>query len=222
MVIDPALTQDQWHRFTEQAGAIITFKSLTSAKTLGRNRFRIAINETYSPVDQHDPAWINTFTHPDKDCPLGDGIIFPTLQASYGITERIDIGGFWTTAPRANYGAVGGEAKYAFLRESRNCPAAAVRGSFAILTGVPDFNFGEVSLDLILSKTVSAFTPYLGWRSNFAVASETTSKVGLHDERVPFSQGYVGLVYSLWKLNLSAEYNVASVNTIALDLGLHL
>jgi hypothetical protein len=36
MVIDPSLTQDQWHKFVEQAGAMVTFKSLAPATTLGK------------------------------------------------------------------------------------------------------------------------------------------------------------------------------------------
>src|SRR5512138_686310 len=59
MVIDTSLTQSQWHRFAKQASAIVTFKSLATAKTLGKMKFNIAIDDAYSPVDQHDLAWIN-------------------------------------------------------------------------------------------------------------------------------------------------------------------
>src|SRR5512135_2955322 len=115
MVIDPSLTQAQWHRFIKQGGAIMTFKSLAPAKTLGKMKFNIGIDDAFTPVDQRDLAWINTFTHPDADCPLGDQISYPAVRASMGITDNMDIGGYWTVAPGANYGLAAGECKYAFL-----------------------------------------------------------------------------------------------------------
>ncbi len=71
MVIDPSLTQAQWHTFTKQVGAVSSYKSLASAKTLGSMNFRVGVEYGSTPVDQRNPAWINTFTHPDEDCPLG-------------------------------------------------------------------------------------------------------------------------------------------------------
>lgn len=137
MVIDAALTQSQWHKFTRKAGAILSFKSLASARALGKRNFNIAVDYGYTPVDQHDLAWINTFTRLDENCPLGDAVKVPTIRASMGVSDKIDVGAYWTTAPGANYGGVGGELKYAFLQESEKSPAAAVRASFSLLTGVP-------------------------------------------------------------------------------------
>ncbi len=219
MVIDPSLTQDQWHRFTKQIGAISSFKSLASAKTLGKMNFRVGIDYGSTPVNQRDPAWINTFTHPGEDCPLGDAIVVPTLRAAMGVSENMDVGGYWIVAPGANYGLIGGEIKYAFLQESETIPAAAVRASATILTGVPDFDLNIYSIDVLASKNVAMFTPYIGIRTSLAVGTETTSKVDLKRESVAIPQGYAGVVYSVWMLNLAAEYNVSSVNTFAFAVG---
>jgi hypothetical protein len=222
MVIDPSLTQSQWHTFTEQAAAIVAFKSLASASTLGKGELRISINGSRTPVDQHNSAWINTFVHPDADCPLGDAIAIPTLRASVGVTDRVDIGGYWTTAPRANYGMVGGEVKYGFVRESAKCPAAAVRASAVFLTGVPDFNVNVYSLDLITSKTFAHLSPYVGFRHSLAIGTETTTKVDLKQEQLTVTQGYAGVSYPIWMVDLAVEYNVGTVNTLALALGFRL
>ncbi len=219
MVIDPSLTQAQWHTFTKEAGAILSFKSLASAQTLGKRRFKIAVDDAFSPVDQHHPAWINTFTHPDENCPLGDVITIPTVRASMGVSDKVDVGGYWTTAPGANYGGVGGEVKYAFLQESERFPAAAVRTSVSVLTGVPDFNLSIYSVDLIASKGIAMFTPYVGIKESLAIGTETTSKVDLDRETLSITQGYAGVTYSTWMLNLAAEYNVSTVNTFALAIG---
>ncbi len=222
MVIDPSLTQAQWHKFTRQVGAISSFKSLAPAKTLGKMNFNIAIDYASTPVDQHDPAWINTFTHPDEDCPLGDAIKIPTIRASIGVSDNMDIGGYWIDAPDANYGIVGGEFKYAFLPESEKFPAAAVRASASLLTGVPDFNLNIYSVDLVASKKISVLTPYIGFKESLVIGTETTSKVDLDRESLLITQGYAGVAYSIWMLNLAAEYNVSSVNTFALAVGFNL
>jgi hypothetical protein len=222
MVINPSLTQSQWHRFIEQVGAIASYKSLAPATTLGKMNFNIAIDDANTPVDQHDLAWINTFVHPDENCPLGDAVSYPTIRAGMGVTDNMDVGGYWTTAPRANYGMVGGEFKYAFLRESAKYPAAAVRTSVVLLTGVPDFNLNIYSVELMASKKIAVLTPYIGLKENLVIGTETTSKVDLKRESLPVTQGYIGVAYSIWKLGLAAEYNVSSVNTLALALGFNL
>ncbi|UCF64509.1 MAG: hypothetical protein JSW33_01385 [bacterium] len=219
MVLDPTLTQDQWHKFTEQAGAILTFKSLAPATTLGKMNYKIAIDYSSTPVNQHDLAWINTFTHPDENCPLGDRIEIPTIRASVGITHNMDVGAYWTTAPGSNYGAVGGEYKYAFIQESRKMPATAVRASFSILTGVPDFNFNIYSIDLMASKNIYQLNPYVGFKESLFNATETTPKVDLNKARLSILQGFVGVSYSIWMINLAAEYNVSSVNSFAVAIG---
>ena len=221
MVIDPSLTQAQWHTFTKQVGAISSFKSLASANTLGKLNFHVAFDYGSTPVDQHNPAWINTFTHPDADCPLGDAVSYPSIRASMGVLDNLDVGGYWTSAPRANYGMVGGEIKYAFLKESERLPAAAARGSVTVLTGVPDFDLNIYSIDVLASKTIAMFTPYVGIKTSLVVGTLTTSKVDLSAERVPIAQGYAGVVCSVWMLNFAAEYNVSTVNTFALAVGLN-
>ena len=222
MIINPSLTQSQWHRFVKQGGAILSFKSLAPASTLGKMKFNIAIDDAYTPVDQHDLAWINTFAHPDENCPLGDQISFPALRASMGISDNMDVGGYWTVAPGANYGVAAGEFKYAFLQESEKRPAAAARASVSMLTGVPDFNLEIYGIDLLASKKFAMFTPYVGLKESLVIGTEATSKVALDRERLSLTQGYAGITYSIWMLNVAAEYNLSNVNTFTFAIGSNL
>lgn len=218
MIIDPSLTQVQWKTFVKQVGAITSFKSLASAEPLGAMKFSVGLDRSSSPVNQHDPAWINTFVHPDADCPLGDAISLPALRARMGVSDNMDIGAYWTAAPNANYGIVGGEIKYRVSQESEQFPSIAVRGSVIILTGVSDFDFNLYSLEGMASKNIAMFAPYVGVRGNLAIGTETTPKVNLDKESVLIPQAYAGLSYSVWMINLAAEYNVADVNTFAMLL----
>ena len=69
------------------------------------------------------------------------------------------------------------------------------------------------------SKKIAMVTPYVGFRESLSIGTVTTSKVNLHKESVFIPQGYVGVAYSIWKLNLAAEYNISYVNTFALAIG---
>ena len=220
MVIDPSLTQDQWKRYTRQVGEISSFKSMASAETIGKKHFSIAVEYSVTPVNQHDLAWINTFVHPDEDCPLGDQIKLPMLRAKFGVTDKIEIGAKWATAPGANYGMIGGELKYAFLKETKKTPAAAVRASFTALTGVADYNISLGSFDLLVSKKVAGVSPYLGIKESLIIGTETTSKVDLDKESLWATQGFIGLSYSIWRINLAAEYNISDVNTFSFLIGI--
>ena len=221
MVIDPSLTQSQWETFVRQAGAMVDFKSLSPAEPLGRWRFALGVDYSVTPVDQHDPAWINTFTHPDAGCPLGDQINLPALRATLGVSSTMDVVGFWSAAPGANYGFAGGAIKYAFLRESGKVPAAAVTASATSLTGVPDFNFAVYGAGLSVSKRIATLVPYVGIRQSVAVGTETTTKVDLATETIPLTHGFMGANWSIWKLGVAAEYDLSAVSTFALQIRVH-
>ena len=220
MVIDPSLTQAQWKTFTKQAGAILSSKSLASAETLGKMKVNFHLDYSSTPVDQHDPAWINTFVHPDADCPLGDEVVMPSLSAKIGVSDHVDIGVFWTNAGDANYGLVGGECKYSFSQETKTLPAFAVRGSASILTRVEDYDLNVYSFDILASKHFAMLTPYVGLKESLSMGTETTSKVDLDEERLWITQGFAGVTYAVWKLNFAAEYAISEVNTFALTAGL--
>lgn len=221
MAIDRSLTQEQWHQFLSQGGAVLSFKALAPASTLGKMNYRIAIEYGSTPIDQHNPAWINTFVHPDEACPLGDAIVIPAFRASVGLADHMDVGGFVTYAPDANYGEAGGEFKYAFLPESDELPAVAARVSAAFLLGVRDFNVSLYGIDVLASKRFSFLTPYVGFRESLIIGTETTDKVNLDTEHVFLAQGYAGISVSYWALNLAAEYGVSTVNTFTVALGVN-
>ena len=65
-------------------------------------------------------------------------------------------------------------------------------------------------------------TPYAGVRTSLVVGIETTSKVNLAMETVPVAQGYVGVAVPIWVLNLTMEYDVSTVNTLAAAIGVNI
>lgn len=219
IVIDPSLTQDQLAKFAKQVGPIASFKAMNSAEPIGKANIVFGIEQSYTPIDQHDLAWINTFTHPDADCPLGDAVTYPTLRAAIGITERIDIGSYITYAPGANYGFLAGEMKYAFLHDSEKSLSAAMRATYTTMLGVADMDMSIYGVDISVSKKLEMFTPYLGIRQIFTNVTEETGKVVLDSESIWGTQGIIGAIYTISWFSLAAEYDIADVNTFALKTG---
>jgi hypothetical protein len=201
-------------------GVIASMKSMASAETLGKNHFSIAFEYQMTPVDQHDAAWINTFSHPDDECPLGDRIKLPMLRAKFGISGKMDVGVLWTTAPGANYGIIGGELKYAILEETSKRPAGAIRLSYSALTGVPDYNIGMGNIDLLISKKIAGISLYGGIKESLVIGTETTSKVNLDTKSLLATNGIVGVSYSFWLINTTVEYEISNVNTLSFMIAL--
>src|SRR5436190_10891204 len=65
--LDPSLTQDEWHRFTKEAGLVIYYRPLADAKPMGAGRFEFSILQWNTKIDENAGAWNNTFVHPHSE-----------------------------------------------------------------------------------------------------------------------------------------------------------
>jgi hypothetical protein len=132
-------------------------------------------------------------------------------MARVGITERVDVGAYFTKAFGANYGIVGGQLQYNVLNDPERNLAAAGRVSFNRLFGPEDMEVSTYGLGFLVSKDFSRFSPYVGVSGYLARGRETTSKVDLDDESVLGAQAMVGVAVSISVLRLGAELNLAKV-----------
>ncbi len=217
--LDPALTQSQFHKFTREAAQVFTFKLMSPAEPLGAKTFQIGIDYSITPINDADPAWNNTFSHPHETHYLGDQLAFPKLFGRMGVTDRIDVGFYFTKNPDANYGFMGGEMKYALFMKPEKPVGMAVRATYATLLGVEDMNFHLWGVDLSASKKIGVLTPYLGIGANLGRGIETTSKVNLRNETVLTPRGIIGTQLSLSFFSLTAEMDVATVSTVSFRTG---
>ena len=220
-VLDKDLTQKDWHQFAREAGLVIYYRPMTSAKPMGVGNYELAITDMFSSIDDRDPAWNDTFSHPDSAHWLfgGDALGFPGMAVRAGITDKIDGGMYFTKNPNANYGIYGGQLQYNLLNDLTNGMAAAIRVSFARLFGPEDLNVGIYGLDLMVSKDISRYSPYVGISTYLSSAQATTSKVNLDDESVTGLQGMAGVATNFSHLRLSVEMHFASVNTTSFLIG---
>lgn len=225
--LDPSLTQKAWHQFTEEAGLVTYFRSLTDAKPIGVGNYEFSILQWSTGIDETEEAWNNTFVHPDSMHWLtgGEPLAIPGLMFRTGITDNVDIGAYWTKSPGANYGFWGGQIQYAFFNDSKKQLAASTRLSFVSMYGPKDLDFTVYGLDLLASKTFklksdwASISPYAGASIYLSSSHETTRAVDLKDENVFGGRGTVGAVTEISIARIAVEYNLAKINSFSFKLG---
>ena len=212
-VIDPALTQASWHQFVKEAGLVTYFRPMVSAAPLGRGHFEVGLTQWGTRIDAADDAWNDTFSHPDSTHWLfeGDALLIPGMMVRAGVTDRVDVGAYFTKSFGSNYGFFGGQAQYSFLNDVERSLAAAGRLGFVRMYGPEDLDVTTYGLDLLVSKDISRFSPYAAVSGYLATGRETTSKVDLEDENVLGVHGTLGLAVRVWALSLGGELSVAEV-----------
>ena len=224
-VFHSSLTQSEFHRFTREAGNIIYFQPLSAASSLGKFKFDIAIGNSMTPIDQTAGAWNNTFAHPEDDVEtgephwLGDQVQLPNLRARMGITDRIEVGTYFTKDPSANYGFFGADMKYTYTLDKFHNLNLAARGSYAQLFGPEDVKMNVSAVDVLASKKFWLLEPYVGGSVALNHARETTDAVDLANVNSVTPRVMMGTRFN-WKfVSASVEYDVSVVNTLGFKLG---
>jgi hypothetical protein len=223
----PTLTQSAWHQFTREAGLVTYFRPLADARPMGKGNFDVSVVQWETGIDDSEPAWNDTFVHPDSTHWLleGEGLKFPGLMLRGGLTSTTDVGVYLTKAPGANYGFYGAQVQRSLVSSRSRKWAAAARVSFISMYGPEDLNFSVYGADLLASRTIAltrwaAVSPYAGVSTYLASSHEKSSVVDLSDERVLGGQAMVGAALQLSKARLALEYNAASVRTVSLRMGI--
>jgi hypothetical protein len=222
--LDPSLTQSAWRQFTQEAGLVAYFRPLIDAKPMGKGKFEFSVVQWETAIDDRDNAWNDTFVHPDSAHWLfeGNGLKFPGLMVRGGVSNKTDVGVYFTKNPNANYGFFGAQVQQNFF--ARNNWSASGRLSFTSLYGPEDADLTVFGLDMVASREIAlnnwaALSPYAGVSSYFSMSHETSDVVNLDNEYVGGSQAMVGAVLQLSGVRLAAEYNAAKVNSVSFKVG---
>ena len=141
-----------------------------------------------------------------------------------GLTNKTDVGVYYTKNPNANYGFFGGQVQQNFLGSTTSDWAAATRLSFTSLFG-PKTSSSQSSAGTWSRAGSSTLTgwatvsPYAGFSSYLSMSNEKSPVVDLENEYVGGSQAMVGAVVRLAGARLAMEYNAAKVNSISMKVG---
>lgn len=214
------LTQSAFHRFVREFGSVSAFKQVAPPTTLGRRGVAIALENISFTVAEKDDAWNDTFHHPDATHELGARRQFPKLRLRAGLSDRFDVGAFFTRNPNANYGWVGVEARYGLLRQAATMPVSvALRGAWTRTLYVDDLNLQAATLDATVGRTWwGLFTPYVGVGSDAILARETTDVVDLNREEMVVTHATAGAELRYWRFALGAESHFGPLTSLNLQV----
>lgn len=95
----------------------------------------------------------------------------------------------------------------------------AARVSAVKLLGPDDLTATVFGGDVVISKTVSYFSPYAGIASYWSLGHERTTKVNLDDESVLGFQGMIGIAARYKFLRIGTELNLAKVVGYSFKVG---
>jgi hypothetical protein len=224
--LDPSLTQSAWRQFTQEAGLVAYFRPLVDAEPLGRGRYEVSVVQWETAIDDAQPAWNDTFVHPDSTHYLfeGKGLKFPGLMGRVGVSAGTDVGLYFTKNPNANYGFFGAQVQRRIVGGADGRWATSARASFVSLYGPDDVGLTVYGMDLVASRKVTlarwaAVSPYVGVSGYLSTSHEKSPVVALANEHAGGGQAMAGAVLQLSKARVAAEYNAATVRTISLKVG---
>jgi hypothetical protein len=197
------LSQDQFHRFTQDLGSALSYKPLAPAEPLGLFGFDLGVAATDTKVKNKD---VFQAVGAGNDV---SNIVVPQLRAAIGLPFGIDIGAMAGEAPGTNVRLYGGELKWAFLRGSTVWPAVAVRGSYTKLAGVDQLDVDTKGVDLSISKGFAMFTPYGGigkvWTNATPKSIPASFPTPPSSESISQNKYFVGLNINILLVNLVVE-----------------
>jgi len=211
----PELTQASFGRFVREFGSVSAFKLMAPPTTLGQWGVSIGIEYMAFGMDDKSDAWNDTFAHPDTTHELGSSQEFPKLKLRVGVSEKVDVGAFFTKHFNANYGWVGVDVKYRLLEQTDRMPISlALRGAYTKTLFVSDMDMHAGSFEVAAGRTFwGVLTPYLALGTDMVVARETSDTVDLHHETEVVPHAIAGLEVKYWHLAFGAEANLGTLTS---------
>lgn len=209
--ISPGMTEPQFQQFSEDLGAALSYRDLTTASPLGAHRvtFGVGANSTNFA---HAASWSA------GTAGAGQHLTLPTLYLDKGLPFGLTIGGSYTAIPNSNIHLLGAEVSYSLFRGTRRLPAVAVRATYSRLTGVPELDFSTTGLEVALSKRFHQVTPYAGL--GLLGVNSRPHVGGLSTQSFTENKAFAGAVFHLGRINVALEGDrIGASNSVTGKLG---
>ncbi len=214
-----ALTQTQFKSFSQDLGAVLSYKAVSPAEPLGLTGFDLGLEVTGTELN-HSDIW--KLAASSGSAP--STVPVPKLHLIKGLPFKIDVGAVYTSIPNTNIKLYGGELRYAILEGGVALPAVAVRGTLTKLSGVDQLDFTTKGLELSISKGFAMVTPYAGigevWVDSTPKGTAAAPPVSLNKESFQQTKFYAGANINFGLINFALDYdNTDSTNSYSVKLG---
>lgn len=201
------LSQDDFHKISQDLGSALSYKPLEPAEPLGLFGFDLGVAGTDTKIKNSDSF---------KNAGVGDvsDIAVPSARFNLGLPFGLDVGVMAGVAPSTNARLYGGELRWAFIKGSTTMPAIALRGSYTQLAGVDQLDFNTKGVDLSISKGFAMFTPY-GGIGKVWVTSTPKNILGATPSQESLSQNkyFVGVNMNFVLINIALEADKTGEDT---------
>jgi hypothetical protein len=153
---DPTITQEQFTTFSRLMAQGIYATPVDPARARGLLGFDIGVAATAIPIDTDAPYWQNAVSN---DFTLSDQLVVPRVIATKGLSVAT-ISAMYSQVPDSDISVWGASLDVPILSGGLVKPTLAVRGSYAMLQGVDNFDLKTYGAELFLSKGFGPITPY--------------------------------------------------------------
>lgn len=213
VTISPGMSQPEFHSFSENLGAALSYKDLAPAAPLGASGIDFGITTTHTQI-QDAGAW------QAGTGGTGNSLTLPTLYADKGLPFGLDIGGSYTALPNSNIRLLGARVSYSLLSGNSTLPAVALRATYTKLSGVNQLDFSTRGLELAFSKRFGTTTPYAGL-GRIWVSSTPNNALTLAPDHFYENKAFIGVNMNLGMVDLAVEGDhIGSDNSISAKIGL--
>jgi hypothetical protein len=196
------LSQDDFHKISQDLGAAFSYKPLTPAEPLGLFGFDLGVAGTDTKIKNSD-SFKNAGVANLSD------IAVPSARFNVGLPFGLDVGVMAGAAPSTSVRLYGGEVRWAFIKGSTTMPAIALRGSYTQLAGVDQLDFNTKGADLSISKGIALFTPYAGigkvWVTSTPKNIPTSAPTPPTKESLSENKYFVGVNMNFVLVNVALE-----------------
>jgi hypothetical protein len=206
-----SLTQDEFRSLTQELGAAFSYKGVTPATALGILGVDVGVEVTDTRID-------NSQLFGRAGAGSVSDIVVPKLHVYKGLPAGFDIGAFIGGATQVDATLVGADLRYALVNDTITTPALALRLAGTRASGLGDLKVWTGSLDAMISKRFTLFTPYAG--GGIVRTHATAHNSTLSDESTNQGRGFIGANLNLVAANVAVEAERMGSNTsLSVKLG---
>lgn len=199
--LGPLVAQEDFKNIATDLSASLNYKALGPVDAGGITGFSAGVFAAYAPTEFPE-SW---------DRATGEEVDFTGmvgLAATKGLPFDIDVGATYAEIPNTDASLIGAELRYAILAGSAVTPALAVRAAYSKLSGVDEFDYKSMSLDISVSKGFLIAAPYAGiGRIQSTMTPKGNLDATLDEEEIKATRIFAGVRLSFLPLiAITPEY----------------